>query len=99
LKRELKKRKKLKRKERKLAKPNAQMIYEAKKIWEEMRIKKLDPEKRTTLINKLMNLIKGKIYEVDTWKDLTFVNVFVLIIHYSLILIVVVVVVLCEGCV
>jgi pumilio family protein 6 len=64
VKRELKERQKLRRKERKLARPNAETVFEAKKIWEEMRIKKIDSEKRTTLINKLMNLIKGKIYEI-----------------------------------
>jgi pumilio family protein 6 len=96
MKRELKKRQKLKRKERKLAKPNAEIVYEAKKIWEEMRIKKLNPEKRTTLINKLMNLIKGKIYEVNTWRDFSFINIFVMVMHYSFI---VAVVVLCEGCI
>jgi hypothetical protein len=60
----MRKRRKLQIKQRKLAKPNAEIVFEAKKIWEEMRIKKIDTEKRATLIDKLVDLIKGKIYEV-----------------------------------
>jgi pumilio family protein 6 len=61
---EARKKQKLKIKEKKMAKPNAEMVYEAKKLWEQVRQKKIENEKRKELVGKLIEVVEGKIHDV-----------------------------------
>lgn len=83
---EARKKQKIKIKEKKMSRPNAEMVYgkflgcwirylrahfsflllfkEAKKIWEQVRQKKIDNEKRKELVGKLIEVVEGKIHDV-----------------------------------
>ncbi|KAL1918605.1 uncharacterized protein VTP21DRAFT_2627 [Calcarisporiella thermophila] len=50
--------------ERKAARPNyKEIVYPAKKLWEELRQKRLEPKKRQQLMEQMMELMKGKVRE------------------------------------
>ncbi|KAJ3385429.1 hypothetical protein HDU92_003070 [Lobulomyces angularis] len=50
--------------QRRKNKPNEPLINQCKKLWEQIRIKKLDKPKRDVLLNQLMDLVKGKCVEI-----------------------------------
>ncbi|KAI9096220.1 armadillo-type protein [Phlyctochytrium arcticum] len=50
--------------ERKLAKPNATMIQEVKRIWEKLRAKETDAATRHALLDELLVHIKGKVKQI-----------------------------------
>eukprot|EP01125_Pyxidicula_operculata_P002007 TRINITY_DN11986_c0_g1_i1.p1 TRINITY_DN11986_c0_g1~~TRINITY_DN11986_c0_g1_i1.p1 ORF type:complete len:649 (-),score=194.09 TRINITY_DN11986_c0_g1_i1:182-1993(-) len=59
--------------EQKLKRPNAQLCYDAKLIWEEIRQKKdkIEPEKRKEMIDKLIDELKGKMLEIVMKRDIS----------------------------
>jgi pumilio family protein 6 len=50
--------------ERKLAKPNADLIFEAKQLWEKLRQKSLPKNQRIELMDKMMKIVSGKALDV-----------------------------------
>ncbi len=50
--------------ERKLQKPNSDLIMEAKGIWEQLRQKRLTKAERKELMDKMMALVTGKALDV-----------------------------------
>ncbi|KAG8938972.1 pumilio domain member 6 [Tulasnella sp. 424] len=58
-----------KAKERRLARPNGEMIVEAKKHWELARQHNLSKEERQKHVNNLMENVKGKVKDVVTKHD------------------------------
>ncbi|KAI8899814.1 armadillo-type protein [Globomyces pollinis-pini] len=50
--------------QRKLAKPNADIILQAKQIWEKLRAKQLSKNERTKLMNEMMGIVKGKALDI-----------------------------------
>ncbi|ORX50263.1 ARM repeat-containing protein [Piromyces finnis] len=50
--------------ERKAQNPSYEIIYEAKEIWETLRLKRNTKDERKELMNKLMNIIRGKVQEI-----------------------------------
>ncbi|KAJ3255139.1 hypothetical protein HK103_006602 [Boothiomyces macroporosus] len=50
--------------ERKMAKPNSEMIMEAKKIWEQLRQKRLTKPERKELMDQMMKLVSGKALDI-----------------------------------
>ncbi|KAJ3087344.1 hypothetical protein HK102_011301 [Quaeritorhiza haematococci] len=51
-------------KERRAQKPHAAMIDKAKKIWEELRLKKLKSDRRAELMAKMLELIKSQVCDI-----------------------------------
>lgn len=51
--------------ERKLQKPHSELILEAKKIWEDLRQKRLSKQERRELMDKMMEIVKGKVLDVS----------------------------------
>lgn len=50
--------------ERKMKKPNSDIIHEAKLIWEQLRQKKINKKERQELMDKMMNIVSGKALDV-----------------------------------
>ena len=50
--------------ERKLSKPNADLIFEAKQLWEKLRQKSLPKNQRIELMEKMMKVVSGKALDV-----------------------------------
>lgn len=50
--------------QRKMAKPNAPLIQQAKSLWEQIRSKTLDSTSRAASMAKMMELIKGKVNDL-----------------------------------
>ena len=50
--------------ERKMKKPNSDIIQEAKLIWEQLRQKKINKKERQELMDKMMNIVSGKALDV-----------------------------------
>jgi hypothetical protein len=57
--------------ERKSQKPNAPLIQQAKKIWEQLRQKKLESKERMELMTQMMKLVKGKCQDVLLFTELS----------------------------
>ncbi|KAI9357692.1 armadillo-type protein [Zopfochytrium polystomum] len=57
-------------KDRKAAKTNAGLISESKKVWEKLRLKRIDTNERSELMAKMMALITGKVNEVTFKHDM-----------------------------
>lgn len=58
-----------KAKERRLARPNGEMIVEAKKHWELVRQHNISKEERQKHVNNLMENVQGKVKDVVTKHD------------------------------
>jgi hypothetical protein len=50
--------------QRKMQKPHAEMIVEAKRIWEEVRQKRLTKQQRRELMDKMMSIVGDKVVDV-----------------------------------
>lgn len=50
--------------QRRMAKPNAPLIQQAKSLWEQIRSKTLDSNSRAAAMAKMMELIKGKVNDL-----------------------------------
>jgi hypothetical protein len=50
--------------ERKLQKPHADIILQAKKLWEEVRQKRLSKAERKKLMDEMMSIVSGKALDV-----------------------------------
>ncbi|KAJ3130219.1 pumilio domain member 6 [Physocladia obscura] len=55
--------------DRRTAKPNGALVLKLKKLWETIRLKKLDAKIRTAKMDELMSLITGKIQDVTFRHD------------------------------
>lgn len=53
-------------KEKKLKRPNGETAYKAKVIWEELRQKKVAPEKRSKDVTAVLDLVRGKMFDIGT---------------------------------
>ncbi|CEG38586.1 peptidase [Plasmopara halstedii] len=60
---------KLAKKQRKMQRPHYEMVTRAKQIWNVIRERDVDKDKRATLVNELFTLVKGKIYDVAAKHD------------------------------
>ncbi|KAJ3411192.1 pumilio domain member 6 [Chytridiales sp. JEL 0842] len=56
-------------KERKMAKPHGTLISQCKKIWETLRLKKIEPKVRQEHMRQLMELITGHVHEITFKHD------------------------------
>ncbi|KAF9170161.1 pumilio domain member 6 [Mortierella sp. AD011] len=63
--------KKALRDERRSHKPNAELIYPAKKLWEKLRLKELPKAERQAVMNDMMTLITGKVQEIIFKHDMS----------------------------
>ncbi|KAG0344803.1 pumilio domain member 6 [Podila humilis] len=63
--------KKALRDERRSHKPNAELIYPAKKLWEKLRLKELPKPERQAVMKDMMNLITGKVQELIFKHDMS----------------------------
>ncbi|KAF9352865.1 pumilio domain member 6 [Mortierella sp. AD094] len=63
--------KKALRDERRSHKPNADLIYPAKKLWEKLRLKELPKAERQAVMNDMMNLITGKVQDIIFKHDMS----------------------------
>jgi pumilio family protein 6 len=50
--------------QRRMAKPNAPLIQQAKALWEQLRSKTLDKKSRSDAMDQMMDLIKGKVNDL-----------------------------------
>ena len=50
--------------ERKMAKPNSEVILDAKQLWEKLRQKSLEKKERIELMDKMMAIVSGKASDV-----------------------------------
>ena len=57
------------KKQRALLKPFGQVVQEAKEIWNKLRQKDLEKDVRNGYVTKIMELIKGKIWEIVSRHD------------------------------
>ena len=57
------------KKQRALLKPFGQVVQEAKEIWNKLRQKDLEKDVRDGFVEKIMGLIKGKIWEIVSRHD------------------------------
>ncbi|EEY65784.1 uncharacterized protein PITG_03308 [Phytophthora infestans T30-4] len=60
---------KLAKKQRKMQRPHYEMVTRAKQIWNVIRERDVDKNKRATLVDELYTLVKGKIYDVAAKHD------------------------------
>lgn len=60
---------KVAKKQRKMQRPNYEMVTRAKQIWNIIRERDVEKTKRATLVEELFTLVKGKIYEVAAKHD------------------------------
>ncbi|CAI5711936.1 unnamed protein product [Hyaloperonospora brassicae] len=60
---------KLAKKQRKMQRPHYEMVTRAKEIWNVIRERKVDKNKRAALVDELYLLVKGKIYDVAAKHD------------------------------
>ncbi|ETK77859.1 hypothetical protein L915_15975 [Phytophthora nicotianae] len=60
---------KLAKKQRKMQRPHYEMVTRAKQIWNVIRERDVDKNKRATLVEELYTLVKGKIYDVAAKHD------------------------------
>lgn len=51
--------------QRKLQRPNGEIIIKAKKLWEKLRVRVLPDEKRPKLMDEMMDLITGRVHDVS----------------------------------
>ncbi|KAG0020880.1 hypothetical protein BGZ81_009151 [Podila clonocystis] len=63
--------KKALRDERRSHKPNAELIYPAKKLWEKLRLKELPKAERQAVMKDMMDLITGKVQEIIFKHDMS----------------------------
>ncbi|KAF9103757.1 pumilio domain member 6 [Mortierella sp. GBA35] len=63
--------KKALRDERRSHKPNAELIYPAKKLWEKLRLKELPKAERQEVMKDMMTLITGKVQEIIFKHDMS----------------------------
>ncbi|KAF9582588.1 pumilio domain member 6 [Lunasporangiospora selenospora] len=63
--------KKALREERRSHKPNSELIYPAKKIWERLRRKDLAKDERKEVMKEMMDLITGKVQEIIFKHDMS----------------------------
>ncbi|KAF9931354.1 hypothetical protein FBU30_010389 [Linnemannia zychae] len=63
--------KKALREERRSHKPNAELIYPAKKLWEKLRLKELPKAERQQVMKDMMTLITGKVQEIIFKHDMS----------------------------
>ncbi|KAK3814494.1 MAG: armadillo-type protein, partial [Benniella sp.] len=63
--------KKALREERRSHKPNAELIYPAKKLWERLRLKELPKNERQDVMRDMMALITGKVQELIFKHDMS----------------------------
>ncbi|KAF8968678.1 pumilio domain member 6 [Entomortierella lignicola] len=63
--------KKALRDERRSHKPNAELIYPAKKLWEKLRLKELPKAERQAVMKDMMALITGKVQEIIFKHDMS----------------------------
>ncbi|KAG0005774.1 pumilio domain member 6, partial [Modicella reniformis] len=63
--------KKALRDERRSHKPNAELIYPAKKLWEKLRLKELPKAERQEVMKQMMTLIKDKVQEIIFKHDMS----------------------------
>ncbi|KAK3814555.1 MAG: armadillo-type protein [Linnemannia elongata] len=63
--------KKALRDERRSHKPNAELIYPAKKLWERLRLKELPKPERQQVMKEMMELITGKVQEIIFKHDMS----------------------------
>jgi pumilio family protein 6 len=60
---------KLAKKQRKMQRPHYDMVTRAKQIWNIIRERDVDKQKRVTLVDELYGLVKGKIFDVAAKHD------------------------------
>ncbi|CAH0477392.1 unnamed protein product [Peronospora belbahrii] len=60
---------KLAKKQRKMQRPHYEMVTRAKQIWNVIRERDVEKNKRAKLVDELYNLVKGKIYDVAAKHD------------------------------
>ncbi|CAI5743900.1 unnamed protein product [Peronospora destructor] len=60
---------KLAKKQRKMHRPHYEMVTRAKQIWNVIRERDVEKNKRATLVDELYTLVKGKIYDVAAKHD------------------------------
>ncbi|KAG0016803.1 hypothetical protein BGZ82_000941, partial [Podila clonocystis] len=63
--------KKALRDERRSHKPNAELIYPAKKLWEKLRLKELPKAERQAVMKDMMDLITGKVQDIIFKHDMS----------------------------
>ncbi|KAF9112363.1 pumilio domain member 6 [Mortierella sp. AM989] len=63
--------KKALRDERRSHKPNAELIYPAKKLWEKLRLKELPKAERQAVMKDMMTLITGKVQDIIFKHDMS----------------------------